>query len=42
VHLEVLEYVRMRDPVGARKAMNGLLDYAAKDLDITDRMISTG
>jgi GntR family transcriptional regulator, galactonate operon transcriptional repressor len=40
VHLEVLECVRMRDPVGARKAMNGLLDYAAKDLDITDQMVS--
>lgn len=40
VHLEVLECVRMRDPVGARKAMNRLLDYAAKDLDITDQMIS--
>ena len=41
VHLEVLECVRMRDPVGARKAMNSLLNYAAKDLDITDQLIST-
>lgn len=40
VHLEVLECVRLRDPVGARKAMNRLLDYAAKDLDITDQMVA--
>jgi GntR family transcriptional regulator, galactonate operon transcriptional repressor len=39
VHLEVLECVRMRDPVGARKAMNSLLNYAAKDLDITDQLV---
>jgi len=41
VHLEVFECVRMRDPVGARRAMNGLLNYAAKDLDITDQLISS-
>jgi DNA-binding FadR family transcriptional regulator len=39
VHLEVLECVRMRDPVGARQAMNTLLDFAAKDLDISDQML---
>lgn len=42
VHLEVFECVRLRNPIGARKAMNSLLDYAAKDLDITDQLIHAG
>jgi len=39
VHLEVLECIRMRDSSGARKAMNSLLNYAAKDLDISGQSI---
>jgi hypothetical protein len=39
VHLGVFESVCMRDPVGARRAMNSLLNYAANDLDITDQLI---
>lgn len=31
-HHEVLECIRLRDPVGARRAMNQLLDIAAEDL----------
>jgi DNA-binding FadR family transcriptional regulator len=31
-HHEVLECIRLRDPAGARRAMNQLLDIAAEDL----------